>query len=158
MRKYCSAGDHYYHYQDVSLPFTIKAILILPAMTFLAHHLRRFSCFHPSLVDRDPRTRQEQLTYIAQLGSTTTFKLDADAAPQSEFTRVAVHYLGWVSHGTSARLMLILEQAAGSDEWCVRWKECFDEDFPQNCRSDGVLEGKLRKRSPLPGPSSQTTS
>ena len=59
-------------------------------------HSRRYSSFRP-LIFADPKKTQEQWTYIAQMGSRTAFKLDADATPRTEFTRVAVHYLGWVS-------------------------------------------------------------
>jgi hypothetical protein len=62
-----------------------------------APHSRRYSSFRP-LIFADPKKTQEQWTYIAQMGSRTAFKLDADATPRAEFTRVAVHYLGWVSY------------------------------------------------------------
>lgn len=45
----------------------------------------------------DPKRRQQQLTYIAQLGADSAFTLDTDAATTAEFTRLAVEYLGWVS-------------------------------------------------------------
>ncbi|KAJ4360196.1 uncharacterized protein N0V89_000756 [Didymosphaeria variabile] len=47
----------------------------------------------------DPKIRQQQLTYIAQLGTDSDFTLNTDAAPKAEFTRLAVEFLGWITTG-----------------------------------------------------------
>lgn len=45
----------------------------------------------------DPKLRQQQLTYIAQLGADSDFTLNTDAPPRAEFSRLAMDFLGWVS-------------------------------------------------------------
>jgi hypothetical protein len=60
--------------------------------------LSHYAFHHSSMAALDPKNRQEQLTYLAQLGADTDFTLDTDAATKAEFTRLAVDFLGWVSY------------------------------------------------------------
>ncbi|OAG04215.1 uncharacterized protein CC84DRAFT_895103 [Paraphaeosphaeria sporulosa] len=85
-----------------------------------------------SMAALDPKIRQQQLTYIAQLGADSDFTLDTDAATTAEFTRLAVDYLGWVK---------------GGEQWCRHWRKCFQEDYRCNCCS-GNLSGSHRPKSP----------
>ncbi|KAL5435089.1 hypothetical protein PMIN05_007462 [Paraphaeosphaeria minitans] len=80
----------------------------------------------------DPKIRQQQLTYIAQLGADSDFTLDADAATTAEFTRLAVDFLGWTK---------------GCEQWCRHWRKCFQEEYRCHCRS-GNFSGTDRPRSP----------
>lgn len=105
--------------------------------------------FHlSSMAALDPKIRQQQLTYIAQLGADSDFTLDTDAATTTEFTRLAVDFLGWVSWFLMKWTQRTHDsQVKGGEQWCRHWRKCFQEDYRCHCCS-GTFSENDRPRSP----------
>jgi hypothetical protein len=79
-----------FRFSNNTLIFRTEMLRYSPLSDYAFHYL--------SMAASDPKVRQQQLTYLAQLGADSDFTLDTDAATKAEFTRLAVDFLGWVSY------------------------------------------------------------
>lgn len=69
-------------------------------------------------------TTEQQYQYLRTCAIGTGFIVDEAKSPKAEFSRLAVHYLGWA----------FTSKASTSKEWRTHWKACFGEEYPWNGR------------------------